>query len=133
MLELQVYSEQEKAVAHGVKVLSVSDTLNTVDPSEMANFVKYLQKYADIQPRTYWYETPFYRIFRNARQKFCLGNRPDDLEHIITIEKRAWKRHLTYLDRLEQFPRDKGEYYMRLKGSHGVSIVRGVTRITGED
>ena len=46
---------------------SFSEAERSVNPSEMADFIKYLQKYADIQPRTYWYETPFYRIFRNAR------------------------------------------------------------------
>jgi len=99
----------------------------------MAVFMRYLQKYADIQPRTYWYETPFYRIFQNARQRFCLGNRPEDLEHIVTIEKRAWERHLTHLDRLERFPLDKAEYYINLKESHGVNSIRALGKLTGED
>jgi len=99
----------------------------------MADFTRYLQKYADIQPRTYWYEIPFYRIFRNARQRFCLGNRPEDLEHIVTIEKRSWERHISHLNRLERFPLDKAEYYIRLKESHGVNSVRGLGKITGED
>lgn len=106
---------------------------SAVSASEMAAFIKYLEKYGDIQPRTYWYETPFYRVIRHARQEFCLGNRPEDLEHIATIEKRAWERHLAHLNRLEHFPLDKAEYYTRLKESRGVNSVRGLSRITGED
>ncbi|MBP7215926.1 MAG: hypothetical protein KBA46_01450 [Candidatus Omnitrophica bacterium] len=99
----------------------------------MVDFVKYLQKYADIQPRTYWYETPIYRIFRNARQRFCFGNRPEDLEHIAIIEKRAWESHLAHLNRLERFPLDKAEYYINLKDSHGVNSIRALGKLTGED
>jgi hypothetical protein len=105
----------------------------SVNSSGMADFTKYLQKYADIQPRTYWYETSFYRIFRDARQRFCLGNRPEDLEHIVTIEKRSWARHLAHLNRLARFPLDKAEYYIRLKESHGINSLRGLGKITGED
>jgi len=112
---------------------SFSEAKRPINPSEMAVFVKYLQKYADIQPRTYWYETPFYRIFRNARQRFCLGNRPEDLEHLLTIEKRAWERHLAHLNRLERFPLDKAEYYIRLKESRGVNSIRELGKLTGED
>ena len=99
----------------------------------MVNFTKYLQKYADIQPRTYWWEFPFYTIIKSFRQKFCLGDRPDDLEYIATIEKRTWERHLAHLNRLERFPLDKAEYYLRLKESHGVNSIRALARITGED
>jgi hypothetical protein len=99
----------------------------------MANFTRYLQKYADIQPRTYWWEFPFYTIIRSFRQKFCLGSRPEDLDHIITIEKRTCERHLAHLNRLERFPLDKAEYYLGLKESHGVNSLRGLARITGED
>lgn len=106
---------------------------NAVNSSEMADFTKYLQKYADIQPRTYWWEIPFYRIIKSARQKFCLGNRPEDLEHIATIEKRTWEKHLTHLNRLERFPLDKAEYYIRFKESHGINSVRELGKITGED
>jgi hypothetical protein len=99
----------------------------------MADFMRYLQRFADIQPRTYWYEIPFYRVIRNARQRFCLGNRPKDLDHLITIEKRSWERHLAHLNRLERFPLDKAEYYIRLKETYGVNSVRGLGKITGED
>lgn len=119
--------------SHKHEGFSFSEVEASVNASEMADFTKYLQKYAAIQPRTYCYETPFYRIFRNARQRFCLGNRPEDLEHIATIEKRAWEGHLAHLNRLERFSLDKAEYYMRLKESHGVNSVRGLAQITGED
>jgi hypothetical protein len=99
----------------------------------MFDFLKYIQKYEDIQPRTYWYETPFYKILRNARQKFCLGNRPEDIAHVVTIGKKTWEKHLTYLNRLERFPLDKAEYYIRLKESHGINSVRGLCEFTGED
>jgi len=112
---------------------SLPEGEDALSPSEMANFTKYLQRYADIQPRTYWWEFPFYTIIRSARQKLCLGNRPGDLDHITTIEKRTWEKHLTHLNRLERFPLDKAEYYLRLKESHGVTSVRGLANITGED
>ena len=104
-----------------------------LNPSEMINFTKYLQKNADIQPRTYWWEFPFYTIIRRFRQKYCLGERPEDLDRTATIEKRAWERHLAHLNRLERFPLDKAEYYLGLKESHGVNSIRGLAKITGED
>ena len=106
---------------------------NIPNPLEMLNFTKYLQKFADIQPRTYWWEFPFYTVIRSFRQKFCLGNRPEDLDQITKIEKRAWERHTAHLNRLERFPLDKAEYYLRLKESHGVNSIRVLARITGED
>ena len=99
----------------------------------MAGFTQYLRKHADIQPRTYWWEFPFYTIINNARQNFCLGDRPEDLSHIDTIEKRNWARHLAHLERLQHFPLDKAEYYLRLKESRGVNTVRELAAITGED
>ena len=107
--------------------------ISTPNPSEMINFTRYLQKYADIQPRTYWWEFPFYTIIRSFRQKFCLGERPEDLDHIATIEQRTWEKHLTHLNRLERFPLDKAEYYLRLKESRGVNSIRELAKITGED
>ena len=104
-----------------------------VSPMEIVNFTKRLSRYIDIQPRTYWWEFPFYTIIKSARQQFCLGNRPEDLAHIATIEQKAWKKHLTHLDRLDHFPLDKAEYYLRLKESHGVNSIRGLAKITGED
>ena len=112
---------------------NLSEGENAPLPSEMAHFTKYLQRYANVQPRTYWWEFPFYTIIRSFRQKFCLGERPEDLDHIATIEQRTWEKHLTHLNRLERFPLDKAEYYLRLKESHGVNSVRGLAKITGED
>ena len=107
--------------------------ISVPDPSEMINFTKYLQKYADVQPRTYWWEFSFYTIIKSFRQKFCLGERPEDLDHIVTIEQRTWEKHLTHLSRLERFPLDKAEYYLRLKESRGVNSIRELAKITGED
>lgn len=112
---------------------SLTEGENALNPSEINSFARYLQKYADIQPRTYWWEFPFYIIIRSFRQKFCLGKRPEDLDQIATIEKRAWERHLAHLNRLERFPLDKAEYYLRLKQSQGVNSIRGLAKITGED
>lgn len=99
----------------------------------MARFTRFLQKYEDIQPRTYWWEFPFYIIIRSFRQQYCLGKRPEDLDQVATIEKRAWERHLAHLNRLERFPLDKAEYYLRLKESQGINSIRGLAKITGED
>ncbi len=104
-----------------------------LDPSEMTRFTQYLRKYAGIQPRTYWWEFSFYTVISRARQRFFLGKRPEDLDHIDTIEKRTWERHLAHLDRLERFPLEKAEYYVRLKESRGANTVRDLARITGED
>jgi hypothetical protein len=112
---------------------SLSEGKNTFSPSEMVKFIKYLQKYGDIRPRTYWWETPFYTVISNFRQKFCLGNRPQDLDGIDKIEKRACARHLAYQNRLDRFPLDKAEYYLRLKESHGVNSIRELGKIAGED
>jgi hypothetical protein len=107
--------------------------ISPADPSEMISFMKSLRKFMDIQPRTFWWEVPFYRTIMNARQKFCLGTRPEDLAQIDTIEQKAWQKHLTHLDRLDHFPLDKAEYYLRMKESHGVNSIRELAKITGED
>ena len=107
--------------------------LNPANPSEMISFIRSLRKFVDIQPRIFWWEVPFYRIIMNSQQKFCLGTRPEDLENIATIEQKAWQKHLTHLARLDHFPLDKAEYYLRMKESHGVNSIRGLAKITGED
>jgi len=99
----------------------------------MLEYISYIQRYATVQPRTYWCEFPFYTIITRARQRFCLGYRPEDLDHIDTITQRALDKHQTYLDRLTRFPLEKAEYYLRLKEAHGVNSVRGLSEITGED
>ena len=128
------HANQGSSEPQSYEGISLSEgEISTPNPSEMINFTKYLQKYADIQPRTYWWEFPFYTIIRSARQKFCLGNRPEDLDRIATIEQRTWEKHLAHLNRLERFPLDKAEYYQRLKESQGVNSIRGLAKITGED
>lgn len=99
----------------------------------MLQYVRYIQRYVTVRPRTYWCEFPFYTVINDARQKYCLGYRPEDLSHIDIIEQKAWKKHQTHLNRLEQFPLDKAEYYLRLKEAHGVNSVRGLSGITGEN
>jgi len=99
----------------------------------MLEFTKYIQRYSSVTPRTYVFEFPFYTIINKFRQKFCLGHRPEDLDHIITIERRALERHQAHMNRLERFPLDKAEYYLKLKEAHGVNSVRGIAKITGED
>jgi len=99
----------------------------------MAKFTAYIQRYMDIMPRTYSFEFPFYTIIQKAKQKFLLGSRPEDLADIETIENKRLKKHQSYLKRLERFPLDKAEYYLRLKETHAVNTVRGLSKITGED
>ncbi len=101
--------------------------------AEMFEYIRYVQRYEKIQPRTYWTEFPFYIIIKSRRQKFCMGYRPEDLTHIETIEQKVWKKHQSHLNRLEYFPLDKAEYYLRLKEAHGINTVRGLSKITGED
>lgn len=103
------------------------------NPSEMLEYIRYIQRYATVQPRTYWCEFPFYTIITRAKQRFCLGYRPEDLEHIDTITQNALRAHQACLNRLARFPLDKAEYYLRLKEAHGINSVRGLSEVTGED
>lgn len=98
----------------------------------MSEYLRYVQKYSRIMPRTYWSEYPFYQIVSGLRQYYRIGYRPEDLAHLETIEKKALRKHEVHLQRLENFPLDKAEYYLRLKEVHGVGI-RGLSEITGED
>ncbi len=102
-------------------------------PAEMIEYLNYIQRYSGVSPRTYWCEFPYYTIINGSKQHFQLGYRPEDLENIETIEQKTWKKHVVHLNRLESFPLDKAEYYLRLKESHGVSSVRSLSKITGED
>ena len=99
----------------------------------MLEYIRYIRQYSSISPRTYWCEFPYYTVINKAKQHFRLGSRPQDLSDIETIEQKAWEKHQSYLNRLERFPLDKAEYYLRLKEVHGVRSVRGLARITGED
>jgi hypothetical protein len=102
-------------------------------PAEMAEFIRYAGKYSCVPPRTYWCELPFFVMIRQAKQHYTLGYRPQDLSKLDTIEQKAWRKHKAHLNRLERFPLEKAEYYQRLKEAHGITTVRGLARITGED
>jgi len=102
-------------------------------PSEMLEFINSLQKYDDVKPKIYWIEFPFYTRITGGNQKLCFGYRPEALSHIDTIEQKAWNKHQAHLNRLEQFPLDKAEYYLRMKEVHGVCSIRGLAGMLGED
>ncbi len=113
--------------------LCVEASLPTHTSSEMLAYLSYIQRYAMAQPRIYWVNIPFYTIISQAKQKFLFGFRPEDLAHIDTIEQKAWNKHEVHLNRLEQFPLEKAEYYVRIKELHGINSVRGLSKVTGED
>jgi len=100
---------------------------------EMLKYIRFIQIRASFRPRTYWYETPFYSVIKNAKPYFCFGYRPKDLEHIDVIEQKTWKKHLSYLNRLNRFPLDKAEYYQRIKEVYGINSIRGLAIMIGED
>jgi len=112
---------------------SASGQMVEFTPLEMLEHIRHVQKYATVRPRTFSCEFPFYIVISGARQKFRFGYRPEDLESLDTIEQKAWKKHQAHLNRLEQFPLEKAEYYSRLKEAHGIYTVRGLSQITGED
>ncbi len=99
----------------------------------MLEYVHYIQRYATIPTRTYWCEFSFYIIINNCKQQYHSGYRPEDLAHIDTIEQKVWKKHQAHIKRLERFPLEKAEYYVRLKEAHGINTVRGLSEVTGED
>ena len=99
----------------------------------MLAYIRSLRKHSAVHPRTYWVEFPFYFVLGNHRKQFCFGYRPEDLDYIDTINKKALKKHQVYLNRLDRFPLDKAEFYLRLKEAHGVNTVRDLSRITGKD
>lgn len=102
-------------------------------PSEMLKFINYIQKYAAIRPRTYWIDIPFYTTINGFKQHFRFGCRPEDLAHINTIEQKSWEKHRSYLNRLDRFPLDKAEYYLRIKEVYGINSIRGLAKMIGED
>ena len=50
-----------------------------------------------------------------------------------TITMQVLDKRRVYLERLENQPLKKAEYYQRLQESTGVKSVRGLSEITGED
>lgn len=61
------------------------------------------------------------------------GERPSELSATATVDQKVWKKHQAHLKRLENHPLKKAEYYLQLKETTGVSSVRGLAEITGED
>ncbi len=102
-------------------------------PQEMLEFIHFIRKNSKTFPRTYWVEFPFYFAVDNHKKHFCLGYRPGDLDYIEIINKKALRKHRAYLNRLDRFPLDKAEFYLRLKESQGINSVRGLSKISGED
>ncbi|MCK5214373.1 MAG: hypothetical protein KAR05_03355 [Candidatus Omnitrophica bacterium] len=123
--------EPQKSLANG-EAVSDGETIEFA-PSETLEYIRYVRQCASISPRTYWCEFPCYTVISNSRQHFRLGYRPEDLSDIETTEQKTWEKHQSYLNRLERFPLDKAQYYLRLKEAHGVNSVRGLARITGEN
>lgn len=52
---------------------------------------------------------------------------------VETINMQVLDRQRVFLERLENFPLKKAEYYQELKATTGVKSVRGLSEITGED
>jgi len=112
--------------------LSGGETIE-FNPSEMLEYIRYIQRNATVRPRTYWCEFPFYVVVEDSKRRFRFGYRPEDLSHIKIINQKVWKKHQSYLNRLERFPLDKAKYYLRLKEAHGINTVRGLSKLTGEN
>ena len=83
--------------------------------------------------RIFKFSQAFYNIYNQRRQQIIFGERPEDLPDVGSIDKRIWKKHQTYLKRIEDFPLKKAAYYRNLQESTGVKSVRGLSEITGED
>ena len=91
------------------------------------------EPFADLSAsRIFEYSQPFYSIFENRRQQFVFGERPEDLAEVETVDQKVWKKHRTYLARLDNFPLKKAAYYRQLQESTGVKSVRGLSEITRE-
>ena len=61
------------------------------------------------------------------------GERPEEFDDVETINMQVLERRRVFLERLENFPLKKAEYYQELKATTGVKSVRGLSEITGED
>ncbi len=83
--------------------------------------------------RTFQYSQTFYSIYQHRRRQIVFGERPKELDEVETVDQKVWKKHQTYLQRLENFPLKKAAYYRGLQESTGVKSVRSLSEITGED
>ncbi len=99
----------------------------------MLEYIRYIQRNATVRPRIYWCEFTFYIVVEDSKKRFRFGYRPEDLSHIKTINQKVWEKHKAHINRLDRFPLDKAEYYLRLKEAHGINTVRGLSKLTGEN
>lgn len=111
----------------------IEDTLPKFTPEEMLAYIKYIQRNALVQPRTYWIQIPFYIVTKDRKQHFEFGYRPEDLAHIDTIEQKTWEKHEAYIRRLERFPLDRAEYYNQMMQTYGLNTVREIANVMGRD
>ena len=99
-----------------------------------ADFLTLGEPFSDLSAsRTFEYSQSFYSIFEQRRPQFIFGERPEDLAEVETVDQKVWKKHRTYLARLDNFPLKKAAYYRQLQESTGIKSVRGLSEITGED
>lgn len=83
--------------------------------------------------RSFLYSATFYTIIRNFNKEFVFGERPAELADVDTINMQVMDRRRVFLERLENFPLKKAEYYRELQTATGVKSIRGLSEITGED
>jgi len=83
--------------------------------------------------RNFLYSAAFYTIIRNFNKEFVFGERPAELADVDTINMQVLDRQRVFLERLDNFPLKKAEYYGELQATTGVKSVRGLSEITGED
>ncbi len=104
-----------------------------IPAAEMRRYIRRARKLSRVRPRTFWFEYSYYTVTIGDEQRFHFGVRPQDLAHLESIRKREWERHQAYLERLEQFPLDKADYYVRMRENYAINTVRGLGQLTGED
>lgn len=83
--------------------------------------------------RSFLYTQVFYTIVRKCHKQMIFGERPAELADVETINMQVLDRRRVFLERLENFPLKKAEYYKELQVTTGIKSVRGLSEITGED
>ena len=85
------------------------------------------------ESRAFLYTQPFYTIIRKCLKNVVFGERPKEFEGVETINQQVLDKRRVYLERLENFPLKKAEYYKELQVTIGIKTVRELAEITGED